>query len=154
VAADVPVLLIGCQSEHLMLRPLRRAFPERTDEWDGNALVVDVTVQVGAFSARIEASFMWAQEFERFRDQFVALHRSLKGEAEFANIDGWVSIRVVGDGLGHLTARCKVTDQPGTGSSLAFELAFDQTEMPPMIEALDAIVRAFPVIGRGNRRRA
>jgi hypothetical protein len=44
-------------------------------------------------------------------------------------------------------AKCEARDQPGVGNTLRFELTFDQTELPPVLAALDEVVRAFPVKG-------
>lgn len=38
-------------------------------------------------------------------------------------------------------------DQPGVGNTLRFDLTLDQTELPPVLTALNDIVRAFPVKG-------
>jgi hypothetical protein len=40
-----------------------------------------------------------------------------------------------------------VTRRKGIGNTLRFELTFDQTELPPMLTALDEVLRAFPVKG-------
>ena len=56
---------------------------------------------------------------------------------------------IEGDGRGHFVARCEARDQPGTGNTLRFELRFDQTELPPVLASLDAVLAAFPVKGRG-----
>jgi hypothetical protein len=44
-------------------------------------------------------------------------------------------------------AKCEARDEPGVGNTLRFDLTFDQTELPPVLTALDEVVRAFPVDG-------
>jgi hypothetical protein len=63
-------------------------------------------------------------------------------------MEEWIRIEASGDGKGHFTAACEVTDQPGMGARLKFDLFFDQTQIPKMIAALDAILNDLPVVGR------
>lgn len=44
-------------------------------------------------------------------------------------MEHWLRVTVVGDGRGHMTAKCVARDEPGMGSQLTFEIAFDQTFM-------------------------
>ncbi|SFI65657.1 hypothetical protein SAMN05421835_101348 [Amycolatopsis sacchari] len=44
-------------------------------------------------------------------------------------------------------------DQPGSANSLTFLLDdLDQTDLPPIIDALTAIGEAFPVLGEDRQR--
>lgn len=66
-------------------------------------------------------------------------------------MEEWVAVRVASDGRGRIDARCEVTDRPGMGNRLAFHVSFDQSAIPAMLAALDAIDRDFPVLGsRGD----
>ncbi len=145
-----PALIIGsAAADHLSLRPVRRSLPQASDSWDGNWLVVQVAVRAGAFRARFEADLR-AGDFVGFGGQLKALQQRLGGEAEFTTLEEWVSVRLVGDGLGHLEVRCEVTDAPGIGSRLTFGLHLDQTYIPAMLEALEVITASFPVIGESG----
>ena len=59
-----------------------------------------------------------------------------------------LSIRIIGNSLGHFTARCEALDQVGIGNRLIFSLEFDQTEIPEMLKGLDVVAREYPVIGK------
>ena len=63
-------------------------------------------------------------------------------------MEGWLSIDVTGDGVGHMTIDCELRDEPGIGNKLKFSLATDQTFVRPMVESLQATIAAFPVVGR------
>jgi len=142
---QVEPLRIGLQAgDHLSLRPTRRTHPNADDYWDGNWLKVDVEVRAGAFRCSLEADLR-ADDFHRLRGDLAALYTALKGTAVLKTLEGWVEVTIVGDGKGHLSASCAVMDAPGIGNRLTFSLSFDQTDVPPMLAALSAIMEAFPV---------
>jgi len=62
-------------------------------------------------------------------------------------MEGWLRIDVQGDGRGHFDAACEAIDQPGIGNRLAFKIDFDQTELPSIVQRLEAICEAVPVVG-------
>lgn len=68
-------------------------------------------------------------------------------------MEEWLSIDIAGDGKGHFRADCVAVDMPGTGNRLTFEIEFDQTDLPEILGGLDAISRAFPVVGAPTERR-
>ena len=68
-------------------------------------------------------------------------------------MEEWLSIDIAGDGKGHFRADCVAVDMPGTGNRLTFEIEFDQTDLPEIHGGLDAISRAFPVVGAPTERR-
>ena len=142
-------LTIGAGSYKLQLRVLRRSHPQCTDDWDGNWLDGDLAVTAGAFSGRVQGGIR-TDEFSRFLAQLQLLDRTLRGEAVLATTDFWLDVQIKGDGRGHFVAECWVRDEPGMGSRLEFQSHFDQTEFPPMLRSLRAILTAYPVIGDSN----
>ncbi|MBI3522372.1 MAG: hypothetical protein HY071_04635 [Chloroflexi bacterium] len=58
-----------------------------------------------------------------------------------------LSIVAKGDGMGHFTAECTARDAAGIGNLLTFTLSFDQTRLGPLAAELDALLRAYPVVG-------
>ena len=96
-------------------------------------------VKAGSFSGEFEAKFM-RQYFIQFKDRLTTLYESLKGYATFEELEDQVNIKVEGDGLGHFTAECQVKDRCGIGAStLAFDIAFDQTDIPVILAHLARI---------------
>jgi hypothetical protein len=138
-------IVIGANSsQQLSMHVTRREFPEASDYWDGNW--VYATIRAGAFRGEYEA-LLRTDELTSFRDQLATLHTALNGSATFETMEHWLRVDVQGDGRGHFLAKCEARDQPGVGNTLRFELTFDQTELPPMLTALDEVVRAFPIKG-------
>jgi hypothetical protein len=62
-------------------------------------------------------------------------------------MEGWVTLLLDGDGLGHVAFRGTVVDQPGIGNRLDFSLELDQSQLPSLICELDHILATYPVIG-------
>ncbi len=141
------VVVIGSiAGDYLALRPVGRSNPGATDYWDGNWLKVDVDVRTGAFGGMYVADLR-VEEFENFRAQIDTLYRSLKGEAVLSSMEGWVSVRLAADRLGHLKAECEVRDVPGMGSRLLFTLDLDQSFIPTIVAALNGVMRTYPLVG-------
>jgi hypothetical protein len=136
-------------SEHVAITVTRREFPEAADYWDGNWVYATVCIRAGAFRGQYEA-LLRTTEFASLREGLARLHADLKGEAAFESMEEWLQMKVAGDGRGHFIAKCEARDEPGTGNRLRFDLHFDQTELPNVIAALDAVLAAFPVKGSAN----
>jgi hypothetical protein len=126
---------------------LGRSHAGADDYWDGNWVNAAVDVQAGGFRGSVGGDLR-AEELARFLDQLTSVQKSLEGTAEFATMEEWLSIRVTGDGRGHMAVRCVIRDQPGIGNTLECELATDQTFTRATVVELAAAVQAFPVIGK------
>ena len=118
-----------------------------TDYWDGNWVTAAVEVQAGGFRGAA-GGHLRAEELADFHRQLAQLQESLRGTAEFTTMEGWLSIRVEGDGRGHMACRCVLRDEPGIGNTLDCLLLTDQTFTRSTVAELAAVVQAFPVVGR------
>src|SRR5438067_1705785 len=131
----------------LKIALLGRSHPNANDYWDGNWVRAAVDVHVGGFQGSV-GSDLRAEELALFLDQLSQLQKSLRGTAEFETMEQWLSIRVTGDGRGHMDFRFVIRDQPGIGNTLKCMLATDQTFTQATVVELAAAVRAFPVVGK------
>jgi len=145
---DTPSFRIGRSNAHVSVSvsPSRREFPELADYWDGNWVYATISIVAGGFRGEFEAQLR-TEEFVRFRDELGPLHNSLVGRAKFDTMEEWLSIDIAGDGKGHFHADCVAIDMPGTGNRLTFGIDFDQTDLPEILGGLNAITKAFPVVG-------
>ncbi|CAH1191241.1 conserved hypothetical protein [Candidatus Nitrotoga sp. BS] len=114
------------------------------DYQDDNWLTVEVSLAVGGFRGRFQASFLTA-EITEFRDQLVALNKSLKGEAKLVTIETQLLLSLTGNGRGGISLKGEAWDQPGVGNQLAFGLNLDQTHLANTLQQLDAAIERFPV---------
>ena len=114
------------------------------DYHDDNWLTVEVSLAVGGFRGRFQASFLTA-ELTEFRDQLVALNKSLKGEAKLATMETQLLLSLTGNGRGGISLKGEAWDQPGIGNRLAFGFNLDQTHLANTLRELDAVIERFPV---------
>jgi hypothetical protein len=144
----VAELLIGSpESEHVAVSVLGRAYPNATDFWDGNWLPCRIRIRAGAWDGTFGASLR-ADEFVTFRDGMERLYETLDGSATFETMEGWLELRMVGDGIGHVAISGVAKDRVSIGgSTLSFVIPdIDQTYLPAVIDQLRAIESAFPVV--------
>ncbi len=103
-----------------------------------------MTIAAGAFRGGVNA-LLRAEDFAHFRDQLRPLYEELVGTARFETAEEWHHVEVEGDGKGHFTARCVALDDPGMGNRLTFVIRLDQTDLPAILQDLDAICEEFPI---------
>ena len=120
------------------------------DYWDGNWLSCRVSVQAGGSRGAFNTTFR-TEEFVRMRDGVRVCMTDLRGAFVFETMEEQLSIVAKGDGLGHFTAQCTASDAAGPGNVLTFVLSFDQTRLAPFAAELDALLRAYPVVGKRER---
>jgi hypothetical protein len=117
------------------------------NDWDNNWVKSKVMVKAGNFSGEYNAEFR-TNDFVRFKVELGALYHNLSGGAVFNDLEGYLELRVLGDGNGHLELKAVVNDRVGRcGNELTFEMNFDQTYISSIVRQLNKITEAFPVIG-------
>lgn len=135
----------GERTEYLAIELLGRSHPSSRDYWDGNWLIAKVRVVAGGFRGNVTGDLR-TSELVGFYNQLLRLHESLQGTAEFTTLEEWLSIRVIGDGKGHMRFECEVRDQPGIGNTLTCAISLDQTFVLPMLNQLREAMDRYPVI--------
>lgn len=121
-------------------------YPTAKLDWDRNWIRGFVKVKAGAFSGEFKADFITA-DFVDFKNELIKLYDKLNGIVTFKTLESQVEIKIVGDGIGHLNAECIVMDNAGNGNKLEFEISFDQTHIPKIINQLEKITNKFPKTG-------
>lgn len=135
------------EGEQLTLTLSGREVPDATDFWDGNWLRCTAEVASGAFRGRLEGSIR-RDEIAEFHREVQVLHERLTGEAVFETMEAWLSIRLIGDGRGHIEARCRICDDIAFGNTLHSRFSFDQTSLLHLARDLAVALHAYPVVGR------
>ena len=111
--------------------------------WDDNWLTVDICVRAGGFRGKAAATII-TSELTKFLSELRPLYETLNGSAQFETMEEQLSLRLIGDGKGHVELRGKVADQPGIGNSLNFTLQFDQSQLGASIRELERVALQFP----------
>jgi hypothetical protein len=114
------------------------------DCFDDNWLRVDIHVQAGGFHGSAPAAFT-TSALAKFLSELHPLFETLNGSAEFSTMEGQLSLRLVGDGKGHIKLLGVVEDRPGDGNRLHFALQFDQSQLGMSIGELKKVISTFPV---------
>jgi hypothetical protein len=150
-ASTKPIVRIeaSARNEYILVEVMGRTNPTSTDYWDGNWLNTEVTIRAGGFRGYL-TGYLFAEDFITFRDELTTLYTTLSGSASLTTMEDWLSMEMIGDGKGHITAKCTVMDEPGMGNTLQFKFELDQTFIPPILESLSELSNLFPVIG--NRK--
>ena len=119
-------------------------------DWDKNWVKTKVTIKGGKFVGQYNGEFMTI-DFEKFKQELSRLYDNLNGTADFHDLEGYLDLKIIGDGLGHFEVNVLACDQPGIdGSQLTFSMAFDQTEIKKLVNQLDLITKEYPIIGDLN----
>ena len=149
-------IAIRCEgSDFLTINILGRSHPACPDFWDGNWVRAVVEVSAGGFRGEVSGDLR-AEELAAFAEQLARLQETLRGEAAFETMEGWLSIRAIGDGRGHVEFACVVRDLASisntvaTGNTLECVLATDQTFTRSTVAELIAVVQEFPVVGSAD----
>lgn len=129
------------------LEPLELVKCDSDLAWDRNWVKTKVTVKGGKFSGQYSGDFMTV-DFEQFKQQLSQLCNGLKGAANFKDQEGYLELKIIGDGIGHFEVNVKACDQPGVNASeLTFTMGFDQAALNELVNQLDRITKRFPIIG-------
>ena len=116
-------------------------------DWDKNWVRTQVIIKCGKFSGQYLGEFMTV-DFEKFKQELSRLYDNLKGSANFNDLEGYLELKIDGDGIGHFEVQGKACDKPGiNGSELSFTMAFDQTALKGLVNQLDQITQQFPIQG-------
>ena len=141
-------LLFGSRdTEYLSLEVLRREHDGADDYWDGNWVITNIHLVVGAFTASFAASLRM-DEIHRLNEGLKVMQQNVFGAAVLDSMEHWMELKIRCDAGGHLSISGWLSDAPANGNRLSFELPDkDQTYLPEWIGSLDAIEGAFPVLG-------
>jgi hypothetical protein len=119
-------------------------------DWDRNWVKSKVTIKAGRFSGEYEADLRTV-DFIAFEKQFSALYDNLNGAAAFHDIERYLDLRIIGDGIGHFEIDVTANDNPGSNPrELTFTMNIDQTFIKPIVKQVKGIIEQFPLIGTLN----
>jgi hypothetical protein len=143
-----PEVTVGAPGgDHITIRVLGRLYPGADDFGDGNWLSTLIDFAAGQFSGTVSASLR-AEELQAFRDGLEKLYATLQGEALLESMEEWLTLRVTATSSGRLYVTGRLTDRPGDGNQLLFDIdSLDQSYLPAILENLDEVRTFFPVLG-------
>lgn len=138
---------ISDQGNLIRLEPFELNKYDSDMDWDKNWIKTKITVNAGNFSGHYEGELM-TTDFEKFKQELFQLYDNLKGTAHFNDLEGYLNLKIKGDGLGHFEVKVVACDSPGIDSNhLSFFLSFDQTLIKELVQQLENITKQFPISG-------
>jgi hypothetical protein len=153
VTPSTEIVIGDIDAQHVVIRPLFRSQPDLFDGSDGNWIDCELQIAAGAFSGRLRADLR-SDEFQSFSEELESLARTLEGTAAFSTLDGQLAFSLTGDGTGRVRVTGEAIDAAETGNRLQFRFDIDRQQMPPICEALDHLLGAFPVVGAPDAEQA
>ena len=137
----------------IRLEPIDSVKYESELYWDKNWIKTKVIVKGGNFTGQYFGEFTTI-DLENFKLDLHRLYDNLNSTARFCDLEGYLDIRISGDGFGHFEVKVRACDVPGiNGSELTFEMAFDQTEIKYLERQLYEITKLYPIIGEFKTRK-
>ncbi len=136
----------GEQINYLSLAVRGRAYHRSVDYWDGNWLLVDVSIAVGKFTGSIPG-LLRAEELHNFSVQLQGFSETLTGPISFLTVEGWLKFRLEVDKLGHIRLSGTVSDDVHSPNHLTFAFNVDQPTLAGTLDQLRHVVETWPVVG-------
>jgi hypothetical protein len=104
------------------------------EDWIG----ADVELAVGGFRGAFSC-MLFAADFRRFADELRAMQRGARNEAAFTTLEEQIGFELRVDARGHMAVTGEACDRDGIGNVLRWRLDLDQSFLPGMIRAAEAI---------------
>lgn len=127
-----------------------RQFPDAQDADDGNWLRVTAHCSATGASVWVQGSIVTVADIERFGSDCRSLYEARSDRAVLDPIEPELRIILEAtDRMGHIRADVLLRPEHVTQTHrMQFEI--DQSYLPEIIEQCAAVVRAYPVRGRGT----
>lgn len=124
----------------------RRQYPDASDYWDGNWLIIRARMEQFGAKVEIQSPGLMTVDFKRFHEELTSASITLSGEARLLSLEPDLKVTLAVERLGRVAVEVEIT--PDHLSQFhRFEFHLDQTYLPPLIRACEAILERFPVIG-------
>jgi hypothetical protein len=119
----------SAEAEHLTINVVN----QEPDNWR----IANVEVACGIWKGDFRWRF-YNGELRRFAQQVNDLYRTLTGIANLEPMEPNLTLKMTGDGKGHVIVEGKAEPEYYAGTYLVFRIALDQTELPSIVAALMA----------------
>ncbi|MDQ3690102.1 MAG: hypothetical protein M3406_08740 [Chloroflexota bacterium] len=147
--ADLPGFKIGRGGPaFLEVRVVRRSQSDAADVDDADWVRARILASSGGFRANYDADLL-SSEFPRWRQDLVVLIRDSAAEARLETLEKWIAVTLAhADRAGHITASCEITDHPGMGAVLRFDIELNTPDLAVISRELDSLIAAYPAPDR------
>jgi hypothetical protein len=116
------------------------------DYWDGNWAAITATCEYPGARVETTGVILHLAELARLADGCERLYKTLEGEAQLACMEPNLRVKLTALRGGHIEIEIAITPDQ-LSQSHTFLDGFDQTYLPPIIEACHRVLDKFPVRG-------
>lgn len=127
-----------------------RQFPDATDFWDANWLVVEARVEASGATVTAHGPFVLTMEIDRFYGSLKTMDQTLSGTARLDCMEPTLDITLTCSPLGQVSAEIALTPDHMTQLH-KFTFDFDQTFLRPVLQDCLSILERFPIKGHRDR---
>lgn len=121
-----------------------RLFPKSVDYWDGNWLRVTAYCIYPQSIVRSHGPIIHLGEIVGLLRGCEQLYQTLQGQAALSCMEPNLGVELIAETGGHIRVQLSITPDH-MAESHSFTDSFDQTYLPPIIAACQAILVKFPV---------
>jgi hypothetical protein len=121
-----------------------RQFPDATDYWDGNWLLVTISCTYPSSSVTAGGPILHLSEVATFKKSCEELYQKLKGRAVLDCMEPNLRVGLLAEGHGRIQVAISITPNHLTESH-EFRDEVDQTFLPPIIAGCERILKKFPI---------
>ncbi len=149
---DAPALVIygliyGGDNAQLSLTALRRERSGDTNAYDSDWIVTRCQVAAPGFQADVTESVLLS-ELVGLRDDLAKMYAELEGRMKWSAREHFLTLTAERNRLGHIYWTIELNQPMGMAVRLRLEIRSDQTYLPPLLDQIDAILEAFPLVGK------
>jgi hypothetical protein len=124
-----------------------RQFPEATDYWDGNWLMVTVRCHTQTAMVWTSGPIIHLSELVRWIKSTEQMHDTLTGEANLACMEPELDVEMKMNKLSHIEVKVEITSySPREHHLLNFEI--DQSYLPDFVKDGRRVLAKFPIRGK------
>lgn len=129
-----------------------RQFPDASDYWDGNWLVIRAKMEASGARVEFGGSILMTADVERFRDELAKMVSALAGEATLTGLEPGINMILEMRGKGDVEGVIEITPDH-LNQHHRFKVEADQSYLPALVSSCDAILSRFPVINASSEQR-
>lgn len=124
-----------------------RQFPNASDYWDANWLMVRAVVEATGATVRCDGSILMTTDIDRFRQELCVAHAAVDGEATLSSLEPELKVTLKVQRLGGVSCEVEITPDHLNQFHRFALVGLDQSYLPSFIASCDAVLAAYPVIG-------
>lgn len=122
-----------------------RQYPDATDYWDGNWLLVIIECRSDEALVTVGGPIIHLSEIARWADAAEKASATLQGEVNLSCMEPELSVKMAVDKTGHMTMQVDILSDHLTNWH-HFQFEIDQSYLPQLIRECRSVLNDFPIV--------